>query len=450
MSVDAGSASVYGTKRLKIVTKDPASVPFQIDLQFGWSYRRALTIPNTGSALTDYQVSFIVDTAALITAGKMQSLGHDIRVTDSDETTMFPFWVDSINTTTTKIWVKIPSIPNGTKTIYLYYGNPNAVDTQSGANTFIQWHGAASTNFKDANVIAIPFIFEASARRTAAGSQILFGVASTAALLNGINSVNIFSHDGAPWTYGLSYKASLEGYVRTSTPWTINTYYKLKIVASASNSVYYEAPASILSDTITDPNRIPDSLLGLGLQIVAGSGDQEWSFIRKYAATEPTTEVGAETVPTTGIGSAIQTIFKVAESSGNVGIRNSSPTNILTIQQNSLTDPIADSWTTWPCDRTTKIILRELTGPEALPELAKIRLYEWKKKPRRVDISMPKFNAARIGMMIDDPEVPARILVYDTNGKLQGIDLLAYCGFLHVALKELSVKVAALEAKPPL
>ena len=106
----------------------------------GWGYRRAITISNTGNAntLTGYQVLVTLDTASLISAGKMRSDGGDIRFTDSDGTTLLSYWIESgINTASTKVWVKVPSIPaSSTKTIYLYYGNPNAVSASNGDATF--------------------------------------------------------------------------------------------------------------------------------------------------------------------------------------------------------------------------------------------------------------------------------------------------------------------------
>jgi hypothetical protein len=108
----------------------------------GWLYRRPVTIDNTSNPnmLTDYQVLVVVDTASLISAGKMKTDGGDIRFTDSDGTTLLPYWVEGpINANNTRIWVKVPQIPdNGTKTIYLYYGNSAAQSESSIANTFIR------------------------------------------------------------------------------------------------------------------------------------------------------------------------------------------------------------------------------------------------------------------------------------------------------------------------
>jgi hypothetical protein len=62
----------------------------------------------------------------------------DIRFTDSDAQTLISYWIESgCNTASTKIWVKVPSIPtNLTKTIYVYYGNSGATSQSNGDATF--------------------------------------------------------------------------------------------------------------------------------------------------------------------------------------------------------------------------------------------------------------------------------------------------------------------------
>ena len=103
-----------------------------------WKCKKAITINNTSNsnALTDYQVPISLDTASLISAGKMRSDGGDIRFADG--ATLLNYWVESgINTASTKIWVKVPSIPaSSTKTIYVYYGNPSATSLSNGTATF--------------------------------------------------------------------------------------------------------------------------------------------------------------------------------------------------------------------------------------------------------------------------------------------------------------------------
>ncbi len=47
-----------------------------------FAYRQRVDITNSGSALTDFQVAITLDTASLISAGKMQSDCDDIRITE--------------------------------------------------------------------------------------------------------------------------------------------------------------------------------------------------------------------------------------------------------------------------------------------------------------------------------------------------------------------------------
>jgi len=107
----------------------------------GWAYRKPVIIDNTqnSNTLTNYQVLVNLDTASLISQGKMRSDCGDIRFTDSDGVTLLSYWVepDTCNTTNTKIWVKVPSIPaSSTKTIYVYYGNPSAASASNGNAVF--------------------------------------------------------------------------------------------------------------------------------------------------------------------------------------------------------------------------------------------------------------------------------------------------------------------------
>jgi len=111
----------------------------------GWLYRIPINISNSGSsALTDYQVLITLNTATLISAGKMRSDCGDIRFTDSDGTTLLNYWIESgCNSANTKIWVKVPNIPaSSTKTIYVYYGNPSATSLSNGTATFIFFDNA--------------------------------------------------------------------------------------------------------------------------------------------------------------------------------------------------------------------------------------------------------------------------------------------------------------------
>jgi hypothetical protein len=164
----------------------------------------------------------------------------------------------------------------------------------------------------------------------------------------------------------------------------------------------------------------------------------------------------------------------VLDGAGNVGIGTANPANILTILQSSTTDPIADSWTTYACDRTTKDIIRTLPSQSgALDQLVQVELYEWKRKPmvsndeimggygeelgaeemerRRQELStaksiLPKFQAKRLGLMLDDPNIPDEIIAIDGAGN-KGLDLVGYIGWLHATIKELALRVQELEKR---
>jgi hypothetical protein len=102
-----------------------------------WNYRCSVTVANTGSALTDYQVLVTLD--GDFDFNHAASDGADIRITAGDETTLLPFWIETWDATgeTASIWVRVDSLPAGVNTLYIYYGNPEADSASNGASTFI-------------------------------------------------------------------------------------------------------------------------------------------------------------------------------------------------------------------------------------------------------------------------------------------------------------------------
>ncbi len=76
-----------------------------------------MAITNAVTAQTDFQVAITLDTATLVTAGKMQSDCDDIRVTDAGGK-ILTYWLSSCNSVSTKIWPKIPSIPTSGTFVY--------------------------------------------------------------------------------------------------------------------------------------------------------------------------------------------------------------------------------------------------------------------------------------------------------------------------------------------
>ena len=106
-------------------------------LNSSWQYRSAVTIANAGgTALTGYQLNVVLGSGFDFT--KVQSNGGDIRFTASDGVTLLPYWIESWNagSSSASLWVKVPSIPAAGATVYLYYGNSSATSAANGFNTF--------------------------------------------------------------------------------------------------------------------------------------------------------------------------------------------------------------------------------------------------------------------------------------------------------------------------
>ncbi|MDD4410225.1 MAG: DUF2341 domain-containing protein [Candidatus Shapirobacteria bacterium] len=99
-----------------------------------WSYRKAINIGNSGASTTNQYIKITLDTATLITDGKIKNTCDDIRVTNINGKLLTHF-IDgntnfACNTSTTSIYVLLDSIPNSGNTIYVYYGNPVATNIE--------------------------------------------------------------------------------------------------------------------------------------------------------------------------------------------------------------------------------------------------------------------------------------------------------------------------------
>ena len=95
----------------------------------GWLYYKPIVITEkTNEDLTNYQVRIVLN-ADNFNFDHAKQDGSDIRFLDSDQATLLNYWIEKwdYNNKEAIIWVKIPYLRGGsTKTIYLYYGNPDA------------------------------------------------------------------------------------------------------------------------------------------------------------------------------------------------------------------------------------------------------------------------------------------------------------------------------------
>jgi hypothetical protein len=115
----------------------PNSGSLSNSMNRSWTYRNIVNVTNSGSTLTDFEVNISL-TSANFNFALAKSDGSDVRITAADGVTLLPFWIESWNSVaqTGSIWVRMPSVPNGTSTLYLYYGNPGATSASDGSATF--------------------------------------------------------------------------------------------------------------------------------------------------------------------------------------------------------------------------------------------------------------------------------------------------------------------------
>ncbi|MFH1369153.1 MAG: DUF2341 domain-containing protein, partial [Elusimicrobiota bacterium] len=107
-----------------------------------WGFRQPITLLYSQNVV-DHQSRLDMGSMIknLVGSGRIRPDGADIRFTDSDGTSLIPYWVDLSTdvlgtATTTQIWIKIPSATASTiKTIFMYYSNPSTATIFSDRNT---------------------------------------------------------------------------------------------------------------------------------------------------------------------------------------------------------------------------------------------------------------------------------------------------------------------------
>lgn len=297
-----------------------------------WGYRMVANISNSGSNLTDYQIPITVDTASLISAGKMRPDCYDIRLTDVNGN-LLPYWIqtniNACNNASTIIWVKASSIPTSGQTVYIYYGNPTATNAQNGNQVFTffddfsnnnqRWTATAGTltisggvaSFSGAGcqffynpttLVSAPAVVEYGARPTS-GTQSNPGVDWP---MTGVSS---FGTDECTGTSGDWYLfspfannlANARIYEKTGTSYALRNDQS----ASTSNNTWYRVSASnngsgALSLSVDGTQKAsysdgdPRSNGPGNIGFREGPQQIDWVGVRKYAATEPTVSLGTE------------------------------------------------------------------------------------------------------------------------------------------------------------
>jgi hypothetical protein len=120
---------------LLILFAAPANAWWDCD----WKYRFTADIAKPpGRPLFDYQVRMDLNSGNVPASLDWSRQGDDLRVIDGDDLTELTFFIEQWDDAgqTAIVWVLVPSIPGGGRTVYLYYDGPAGVPSASTPVTF--------------------------------------------------------------------------------------------------------------------------------------------------------------------------------------------------------------------------------------------------------------------------------------------------------------------------
>lgn len=287
-----------------------------------WAYYKTITIDNSGGAETNnYQVKLTIDTATLVSAGKLQVDCDDLRFLDSDNSTELSYYLESgANSASTIVWVKIPTLTTSASyAIYMYYGNSSATSSSSGTNVFSFFDDFLGTDInatywyeKDTNgsysvadsiltvvggsgtweqihgqnayKTAVPAIWEINSKTNTEGNYWYVGIDNNSAPLTDQVDVNFDSSKRYRYV-----NTSSEIDTRTST---LTNYTVISIYANGSNRT--EIFENYVSKS-TDSSKFPEADMAFAFQANSNTIYIDWCRTRVYQAVEPTNLIGAET-----------------------------------------------------------------------------------------------------------------------------------------------------------
>lgn len=285
----------------------------------GWRYRKKITLSNSGgSALTDYQVKFTLYRSSgtdngfnIYVGNKCESDYKDIRFTKSDGFTLLNYWIESYDSNSAVIWVKIDNIPaSGTAYIFLYYGNSSATNLSNGSNTFIffdhfdggsidssVWSYGGSVTVSnsivtlDRNAGADVSLYTKNRMYTSKPKIIELKYQHPSRYRNRLYIVTV-SGGGSPigYDYGI-FDPSIYWNGFTGVNLSINTWYIIKW--EDTNSDYTWTIIDTYGNVVITRNRgssIADTgyLTLLGTENDSSDFKIDWVRVREYTSTEPT------------------------------------------------------------------------------------------------------------------------------------------------------------------
>ncbi len=298
----------------------------------GWGYRTEISVDNSmnSNALNDYQVLLNLNTQQLITDGKLNVDGSDLRFTDNAGG-LYSYWIDpnTINTTNTKVRVRISdALPTtSTVSIYMFYGAPSAPSASDGVATFELFDDFDSTNVDNSlwATCGPGTQNNASSELTLAGgtSKIISHRSFDEEVIVQANVTNITNNGyigltdsvsslGHSMQYNVAPAAAM--YMKKNTVAACFPQTDLTVIQSYTSSVqtgdwYFSwympnnvrlnwdgsAVGEIDYSTIIQPYPASNEVhAAVGIE-GASSFSLDWVFVRKFANQEPVLTIGSET-----------------------------------------------------------------------------------------------------------------------------------------------------------
>jgi len=129
----------------------------------GYGYRQKVPLKRVDGAVTDYQMLLTVnkgvgDSSGAVIYLKDHALSwggtvpNDLRFTTADEVTELPYWIESSDANTAKVWGKYNSIGTTDTYFCVYYGKSGDTTTSNGGNTFLffeNWENTRHASWVD-------------------------------------------------------------------------------------------------------------------------------------------------------------------------------------------------------------------------------------------------------------------------------------------------------------
>ncbi|MEM7111719.1 MAG: tail fiber domain-containing protein [Chloroflexota bacterium] len=147
--------------------------------------------------------------------------------------------------------------------------------------------------------------------------------------------------------------------------------------------------------------------------------------------------IGYIDTPGGGVGNGEHYSVMSLDPDGNMGIGVLDPTNILTVEQNSATDPVADAWTVYSSQRWKTNVAPIANSVELVEQLRGVT-FEWKET-----------GQADIGLIAEEVgEVVPEIVSFSEDGEsAESVDYARLVAVLIEATKEQQTTIESLQAQ---